>query len=375
MQSKFLSVTAALAIMAVPALAQDYRLTTHGPHAHPLHRNAVPTFAESVAAASGGAIRFEAFMSGSLAEGRDTLRAIRTGIAHGGLVIGAYVPADLPLNNVLNAATISLGDQYAAALAMSELSLTHPRLLDEWRNAQVVFGGGLSTPPLWLYCTTPVTTVADFAGRRTWATSGTQTELISALGGVPVSVSVNDVYTGLQRGSLDCATNDPSGIIAGFRWGEIANHVTTMPMGLVLGGALFAYNADFWSSLTADQRRLLMDEMALGTARMLVDYQADIVANVEGGPAVGVSILEPDPSFVAARDAFNEIFLANLVTDAIQNRRIEDPTPVLAAFADLEQQWIERLASVDRMDVEAVAALIRTHIYDRLDAETYGVWR
>lgn len=375
MLTKVLSATAVLALTAMPALAETYRLTTHGPVAHPLHGNGVPIFAESVTAASNGEITFEAFMSGSLAEGRDTLRAIRTGIAHGGLVIGAYVPADLPLNKVLNAATISLGDQYAAALAISELSLTHPRLLDEWRNAQVVFGGGLSTPPLWLYCTTPVTTVADFAGKRTWATSGTQTELINALGGVPVSVSVNDVYSGLQRGSLDCATNDPSGILAGFRWGEIANHITTMPMGLVLGGALFAYNPDFWASLSADQRRLLMDQMALATARMLVDYQTDIVAGLEGAPAAGVSILEPDPSFVAARDAFNEIFLANLVTDAIENRRIDDPSEVLEAFQALEAQWRERLASVDRLDAEAVAALIRTHIYDPLDAETYGVWR
>ncbi|MFA5581975.1 MAG: TRAP transporter substrate-binding protein DctP, partial [Paracoccaceae bacterium] len=192
------------------------------------------------------------------------------------------------------------------------------------------------------------------------------------LGGVPVNVPVGDVYSGLQRGSLDCAANDPSGIIAGFRWGEIADNITMMPLGLVLGGALFSYNTDFWKSLSTDHRSLLMDEMALATARMLVEYQSDTQANVEGGRAAGATVVDPEPSFIAARDAFNEVYLQTIVEEAMSSRRLEDPTPVLDEFFALERKWAELLDTVDRSDADAMASLIRAEIYDKVDVEAYG---
>lgn len=359
-------------LMALPAQAETFRLSTHGPEAHPLH-HAIPNLAELVNTNSETGMEMEAFMSAALAEGRDTLKVVKSGVAQGGLIVGAYVPSDLPLNSVLNSATISVGNQVAAALAMTELGVTNQRIMDEWKNAGAVFGAGFSTPPLWLYCTKPVTRPEQFTGLKTWATSGTQSALIAALGGVPVNVSVNDVYSGLQRGSLDCASNDPSGIIKGFRWGEIANNITMMPMGLVMGGALYAWNIDFWNDRTPEEREFLFDQMAQGLGQMLADYQSDIVVNVEGGREAGASVVDPEPSFVESRDAFNEEYVANIVQEAMDERGLEDPQPVLDEFMALFDKWEARVADMDLTDAGALAELVRTEIYDKVDATSYGV--
>lgn len=370
MKTTTFAAMALAAMTALPAHAETFRLSTHGPEAHPLH-SAITNLAKGLNA-SDGDMEFEAFMSAALAEGKDTLKIVKTGVAQGGLIIAPYVPSDLPLNVLLNGATIGIADQAATALAMTELGLTNPRMQKEWTDAGVVFGAGYSTPPLWLYCTDLVTTPEEFRGKKTWATSGTQSELIKALGGVPVSVSVNDVYSGLQRGSLDCAANDPSGIVKGFRWGEIADNITTMPMGLVMGGALYAWNPRFWAARTPEQRKILLDEMAKGLGLVLANYQQDTIDNVEGGRANGATVTEPDASFVEARDAFNEEYMANLVKDAI-DKGLEDPQPVMDAFFALLEKWEGELEAIDTTDADAIAGLIRDKIYSGVDVTSYGV--
>ena len=52
---------------------------------------------------------------------------------------------------------------------------------------------------------------------------------------------------------------------------------------------------------------------------------------------------------------------------------IEDPTDVLKEFVALEEKWQKLVADVDRTDADAVAAILKANLYDKIDENTFGV--
>ncbi len=56
-----------------------------------------------------------------------------------------------------------------------------------------------------------------------------------------------------------------------------------------------------------------------------------------------------------------------------KERGVTDPEAIIASFKALVDKWDVLLAKVDTKDVEALAALARSEIYDKIDEATYGV--
>src|SRR5690606_28298598 len=137
-----------------------------------------------------------------------------------------------------------------------------------------------------------------------------QNEWVKAIGGVPVSVSSNDVYTGLERGSIDCTLSDPSNL-SNYKLWEVAKSVTTLPLGVVLG-ADYVYNPKRWAKFTPEQRRILLDTMAMGIARSQVGYHKEVQVGLEGGKQRKMEIIEPAQALKDKLKAFNETMIKQL---------------------------------------------------------------
>ncbi len=59
--------------------------------------------------------------------------------------------------------------------------------------------------------------------------------------------------------------------------------------------------------------------------------------------------------------------------DTATERGVENPEAILAEFKTMVDRWDVLLADVDRTDVETLAGLARSEIYDKLDPATYGL--
>jgi TRAP-type C4-dicarboxylate transport system substrate-binding protein len=109
-----------------------------------------------------------------------------------------------------------------------------------------------------VFCSKPLSGLADLKGRRVRVSSATQSDFMAALGATPVLIGFAQMMSNMTSGNTDCAiTGSMSGNTLGLH--EITSHLHSMP--LTWGLALFAANLGAWSALPADLRTVIAREM------------------------------------------------------------------------------------------------------------------
>lgn len=109
-----------------------------------------------------------------------------------------------------------------------------------------------------VFCREPLRGVNDLAGRRTRVSSSTQSDFVSAVGGLPVLTPFSEVVSGMRTGSTDCAiTGAVSGKAVGLP--AVSKMIYTLPVSW--GLAVFGANRNVWRSLPEDLRALLLREI------------------------------------------------------------------------------------------------------------------
>ncbi len=363
----------ALCAVSGAALAQKAHMATNWmAPVHILNDVTYQQWAADVAKASNGTLKFEVHSNGSLVPARSTMQGIRDSVAVVGIVYPPYTPAEFPLNNVVNDLVFVSDDDIAAAFAYTELAMTHPKLQAEWKKNGGVFGGGYSTPVYNFICGKAIRKLDDTKGLKIRTAGGAQSEWVKAIGAVPVSVPSPDIYSGIERGSIDCSMSDPSMLDKGAKLWEVAKSVTLLPMGVVVG-ANYIYNPDFWKGLKPAERKILLDTMARATARAQVAYHKSVQEALNGARKRGLELVEPSADLKARLAAYNKQTIDNLPKVAMESRKIADPTDLIKAYLELETKWKGLLKGVDRNSDDAVYKVLHDNLYGKLDPAKFGL--
>lgn len=363
----------ALSALAIgPGAAETYTASTWFAPTHLLSHFPYMEWHEAVAKATGGRVEFEIYNGGTLLPPKATMAGVADGVAQVGIVYPGYQPAELPLNNLLIDASFVSDNHYAAAFAYTEMIMTNPQVQGEWSANGVVVGPGFATAIYNFVCAKPVYSLAQAAGKKFRTAGAAQVDFVESIGGIAVSVPFSDVYTGMQRGSLDCAMVDPTTLTVGPKLAEVTTDVTQIPVGIIIG-ASWVYNKPFWRGLPVEDRRILMEQMVLALARMEIGYEVQGNEGLDGSRASGVTVAPPEADLAAALDSFNADFLGQLPKLAAERFRIGDPDVILQDFLARQDAWKTRLAEIDIQDEAAILALLNTHIFAGIDVDSYGM--
>ncbi len=364
-------VAAAVVAAATAAHAESYNAATYFPDAHPLAKISYLDFAKGLDARTKGAIQLKVFTGGVLVPPRASLSAVKDGIAQVGFFAGTYTPKELPVNNFVSEMAFANLDPFVANFAATEFGFTNPAQLAEWKANGVIFAGGYSTPPYLLFCNKPVTSLAEIKGKKLRMPGGVHERWARTVGAVSVNVSSNEMYTGLEKGALDCASNPADALKSQSLW-EVAKHVTPIELGTYYAGALYAVNPAFWKKLPAAQRKMLFDEMAAYNIRTLVSYvkmAGDVLQEAKGK---GVTVHAPADDLKAAVKRFGAEEAGNIAKLGKEKYGLAKPEALMAQYQKVIDKWSGLLKNVNRNDEAALTALMRREIFDKLDLNTYG---
>jgi len=260
----------------------------------------------------------------------------------------------------------------ATAFALTEISMTNARMLEEFQHHNALVLGAYSTPTYVFLCMRPVANVGALRGMKVRTAGTAQNEWISSLGAIPVAVPMTDVYSGLERGSIDCTLSDPTNLESGYKFWEVAKNIVTLEQGTSLG-LTYVYNRDFWTDLSEENRRKLLDVTATHLAHQQIAYAQAVESALKGAAERKVSIDAPDASLVDALAAFRANVVETYPGRTASDRGVEDPTDVATEFLELQAKWAGLLDGIDRYDAAAVTALLKSEIYDKVDAAAYGL--
>ena len=243
-------------------------------------------WAEELNKRSNGRIEIKFFWSQSLVKGKETLKAVGSGLAEMGTILGIYTPAELPVWNFANI-PFSIGDMWVGMRTWQELRQKMPELAAETnkRNVKILFNN--SAGPVQLLTTKrPVVSEADLEGMKI-RTSGGWTKLFEALGAVPVKIGFGELYQALERGTVD-GTIDYTPFIKSYKHYEVASYVTEADMGQPLGygGGI---NLKLFKKMPKDLQKILLttsDEYIDLYARNYIEdsnrAKAELIAGIDG---------------------------------------------------------------------------------------------
>lgn len=374
---RHLALAATVAGMAMTGASAAHSAELTGsiwfPDTHPLTSAGYVDWAQQVAEASGGDLTIRVFTGTALLPAGAHLSGLRDGIADMTYHAGTYTPSDLPEDNVLAVLGIGLEDNIVIAAAATDFYMNDPGMKEMFDRHGIVFLSGYATPPYILMCTSKVETLADIQGKRIRMPGAVHAQFADRVGAVAVSVPSTEMFTGLERGQLDCAANAANDLRSRSLW-DVAKHVTTIDLGSYFSGWLHAANASSWAGLTDEQRRVVLDTLTDAVVNSALEYTSTSEQALIDAPEHGVTIYEPAEDLQGALDEFNQNEVAQIaVGEGTNVFNMEGTEELIERFQETVAKWQGLYEGVDRTDAEALRTVLYDNLYGQVDESTYGL--
>ncbi|MDI9330266.1 MAG: TRAP transporter substrate-binding protein [Alphaproteobacteria bacterium] len=202
-----------------------------------------PLLRDGMASATGGRVEVTlASWPERNVSGPEVLRLVRSGqvdIAAGPLTT---VSGDVPILDGVDLAGMNTDIRQARRVADAMVPVANRELekLGIKLVATYPFSGQM------LFCRKPIATLADIKGLKVRTNGPSSADLVKALGGQPVSLAFGEVYTALERGTVDCGITG-AGSGNGVKWPEVATHLYTLSLSWSTSG--YFVNLAWWNKL------------------------------------------------------------------------------------------------------------------------------
>lgn len=235
-----------------PANPIELKIMHWAPINHAMHRDVFVPWAKMLEERSGGRLKATIYPAEVLGKAKDTYETIVAGTADIGFATIAMTPGLFSLNLVYNLPFV-FPNVMVGSKIMWELFEKDPSLRDEFREVKV----------LWLMANThqqlhtinkKVHSLEDLKNLRIRTGGGKGVAALRALGAVPVVIAPPDVYTALERGTVDGAVF-PWEALESFKVDEVTRYHTVAD--LWAGQFYVIMNQKKWNSLPPDLQKII----------------------------------------------------------------------------------------------------------------------
>ena len=301
-----------------------------------------PFWNEKIAAASGGSIIGEIKPQTELGlKGFEIMRLVKNGVFDFAFGLPGYVAAENAIfeGGDLSSVTQDIDTQRKVAEAYFP---TLEKSFEEIYNAKLLTLYPFPSQTLW--CNGEVNGIADLKGKKIRVYATTLGDFVEGAGGTSVTVPFAEVIPALEKGVVDCGI---TGTMSAYKakWHQVATHAYTLRVGW--GLAFGAMNMDKWNAMSADQQKVLTDEIAALTDEMWAETATEdevAISCITGGKCdIGepgaMKLVTPTDADLAARD--------KIATDVVLARWAE------RCGADCAAEWNATVGKILGLEAKA----------------------
>jgi TRAP-type C4-dicarboxylate transport system substrate-binding protein len=355
-----------LAVSNPPVMAAEFIYGTYLPPKHGAVRTLPPVF-EQLKKESNGELDWKIVSGGQLFGGKASLDGAGKGLADGSVLILSYFSSALPTAfTLIDLASFGMDPRATLAASTEEFMRTCPACQNDYKKRNTIWLAGLGATHQKLLCVKPVKKMSDIKGLKI-RTSGAAGRLAKAMGGVAVGMGSSEIYTGMQRGQLDCTVGTP-GWLMSHRLIENVTHVYDYPLLLTHGQATLAMNLDKWKGLSTKNKRLMLKYSAkLAAVVHLNGYVAD--TNRAKAESKKKNVLWVKPS-----QKFNDFMAAHrakekgIAIKRAKRRGVKNAEKLVNSHIANVTRWEKKLAG-KTFDVDSFADMLWKEIYSKVDPE------
>jgi TRAP-type C4-dicarboxylate transport system substrate-binding protein len=207
-------------------------------------------WAKEVEKRTQGKVKITIFPGGTLTPAPTCYDGVVKGISDLGMSVLAYTKGKFPLTEVIDLPLGYTSGAAATRLINQYFAKFKPKEFDEVKVLYLhAHGPGI------LHTKKAVNKLEELKGMRIRCT-GTVTEIVKALGAVPLSMPMGETYDALNRGMAE-GSMAPIESLEGWKWGEVVKF-TTESFGSAYSTAFFVVmNKEKWNALPADVQKTI----------------------------------------------------------------------------------------------------------------------
>lgn len=241
---------AALSFAPRIADAQQWTAYTYLPSPNMNGVRALQAVAQDFEAASGGKIKVQVNVGGSLPiAGNSITQAVGDGIVH--LADDGFFSGNVEMGGIVGLPMLFTSwEEYEKGLA-----ILMPPLKKAFEQQGVVILGYYSWPVQVLWTSKKMTGLEDYQGLKIRPSSPEQAEFVRRFGGIPVSMSSSEVASALQTGVIDGAFT--ASVSGGRIWKEQLKY--NYRLGLNYFPSLLTVNKEMFDALSPELQKALRD--------------------------------------------------------------------------------------------------------------------
>ncbi|MDR1571000.1 MAG: TRAP transporter substrate-binding protein [Clostridiales Family XIII bacterium] len=246
-------------------------LTSHEPPTSEA-ANFINTWAETVQDASGGRIAIDINHGGALGGPTQTIDLVLNGSADIGFGLQSFYPNMFPMTDTACLPMLPFTSAEQASKALWDFYENTDYLKDEYSQYKVIL--------LRTNCSAPIATnkaklssVDEIKGMNIRAMAGPLNDFIVGLGASPVGVSIAELYSALENGTLDASTTDWHAIYS-FKIFEPTKFYADEK--LLYNTYFFLMNKDSYAGLPADLQAVIDEYSGEGALNINIGAWDDI---------------------------------------------------------------------------------------------------
>lgn len=245
--------------------------------------------AKNIEQDSGGKIAVKTYPSGSLATESTMAQALTNNTANMGVMAMHWWSSQEP---ALEWDTIPFLTSDAGKL----LTALHGKLGDdinkilEKHGVKIIGWGFYGYAESYLNNVRPIKVPTDLKGLKMRSEGKLNSTFLQRTGATPVAIDAGEVYTALQRGTLDGATSGMP-TIASRKWYEAGKYITAIHYIPILY-PVYA-NLNWWKGLTDGQRKIISGAIAKTEKTTVEAVEADFTNDIAIAKKAGVKVYRP----------------------------------------------------------------------------------
>ena len=213
-------------------------------------------WAEDVEKATGGRVKVTVHWSQTLGKTADQYNTALRGVADVTWGYQAWSPGRFPLTSGLELPFLFTSGASASRAAW-EMYSTSKYLKPEYTDVKVL-GFSAMDPKNLFMAKKPVRNLADLKGMKIRCQGIVETKTVESFGATPVAMMITEVYTALERGTVD-GTLIATAPISTFRFDKVIKYATEVYVGC--GTFFLVMNRKTWDSLPPDIQKQI-DEVS-----------------------------------------------------------------------------------------------------------------
>lgn len=243
---------------AAPAsFAKELKLGHFLPPRHTNHTALMQPWAEEVAKRSNGSLTIRIYPSlqlGGTPEGQ--YNQVLSGISDISFFTPGYTPTVFPGTGIAELPYLTKNAEHATRLLHAVFD---KYLAQEYKDVKVITFWTVDSHAI--QSRTPIRTLEDLKGKKIRSPSAAQSDVVKALGAVPVNMPITQVYTSLERGVIDAFFAGMSASFS-FKLDEVVKSITlggtggNLPLFLVM-------NKKSYEALSPEHKKIIDETSGL----------------------------------------------------------------------------------------------------------------